>query len=142
MHIMVQGPARTKRHEDQIALGRFSRLADRFRHFARLAVTEANAALLVTNNHQGCETEAAAALDDLGNAVDVYELVNEFAVALFFPAAIVAATFLGHCPFPYSFPESIGWFDLEAQAAFAGSFCEGLDAAMIDEGAAVERPHP
>jgi hypothetical protein len=108
---MVQGAARAKRHEDHVALGRFGRLADGFRHFARLAVTEADTALLVSDNHQRCKTEAAAALDDLGNAVDVYELVDEFAVALFVSTAVVAATFLGHCPVPYSFPESIGWLN-------------------------------
>jgi hypothetical protein len=58
-------PSSEAEHEDHVALGRFGRLADRFRHFARLAVTEADAALLVTNNDEGCKTEAAAALDTL-----------------------------------------------------------------------------
>ena len=68
-----------------------------FRH------TEANAPLLVSNNHQGCETEATAALDDLGDAVDVDELVHELAVALLAliaAAAATAFTFTCHTEYP------------------------------------------
>ena len=64
------------------ALGVLGRLADRFRHFARLAVAEADAALLVADDHEGGEAEAPAALHDLGDAVDVDQLVDELAVAV------------------------------------------------------------
>ena len=80
----------------------FGRLADRFRHFARLAVAEADAALLVADDDECCKAEAPAALDDLGDAVDVDELVDEFAVALFTVTAALAAavpTFLCHILF-------------------------------------------
>ena len=96
----MQRAARAQRHEDQFALGGFGRLADRFRHFARLAVAEADAALLVADDDERCEAEATAALDDLGDAVDVDELVDEFAVALFAIAAAAAVpTFLCHILF-------------------------------------------
>jgi hypothetical protein len=64
-------------------------------------VTTANAALLVAANDECCKTKTPAALDDLGNAVDVDELVDEFAVALFAVTATVATTFptfLCHIP--------------------------------------------
>ena len=63
-------------------------------------MTETDAALLVADDDEGSKTEAAAALDDLGNAVDVNQLVNEFAVALFAIAAAIIAllSFLCHNP--------------------------------------------
>ena len=80
--VVMQRTALAQRHAGQVALGGFGGLADRLRHFARLAVTEAGAALLVADHDQRCETEALAALDDLGHAIDVDELVDELAVAL------------------------------------------------------------
>ena len=101
LDVVMQRAARAQRHEDQVALGRFGRLADRLRHFARLAVTEADAALLVADDDERGKAEATAALDDLGDAVDVDELVDEFAVALFAVTAAVATvpTFLCHILF-------------------------------------------
>jgi hypothetical protein len=87
LDVVMQGAARAQRHEDQVALGDLGRLADRFRHFTRLAVAEADAALLVANDHESGEAEAATTLHDLGNAIDVNELVDELAVALFALAA-------------------------------------------------------
>src|SRR5438105_4643091 len=85
--VVMKRAALAQRHAGQVALGGFGCLADRLGHFARLAVTEAGAALLVANHDQRCETEA---LDDLGDAIDVDELVDELAVALF-PAFTSAA---------------------------------------------------
>src|ERR1700676_3235221 len=89
--IMMQRAAFAQRHPGQIALGRLGRLADRLGHFARLAVAEADAPLLVADHDQRRKAEALAALDDLRHTIDVDELVDELAVA-FFPAAPVAAT--------------------------------------------------
>ena len=79
-------------------LGVVGRLADGFRHFARLAMAEADAALLIAHHHQRGETEAAAALHHLGDTIDVHQLVDEFVVALF---AVTAATALAR---PLSVP--------------------------------------
>jgi len=57
-------------------------------------VAEAGAALLVADHDQRCETEALAALDDLGHAVDVDELVDELAVALLALLAFASAAAL------------------------------------------------
>ena len=78
----MQRAALAQRHAHQIALGLLGRLADRLRHLARLAVAEADAALLVADHDQRREAEPAAALDHLGHAVDVHELVDELAVAI------------------------------------------------------------
>ena len=93
----MQRAAFAQRHADQAALGGFGRLADRFRHFARLAVAEADAALLVADDHQRGEAEPPAALHHLGDAVDVDQLVDEFAVALLAVAAAPAFAFAATC---------------------------------------------
>jgi hypothetical protein len=73
-------------------------------------MTEANAALLVTNNDESGETETAATLNNLSNAVDRDQLVDEFAIALFAGLAVfpLRPSFLCHCPLPFSFPGAIG----------------------------------
>ena len=89
--VVMQRAAFAQRHADQRALGGFRRLADRLRHFARLAVAEADAALLVADDDERGEAEATAALHHLGDAIDVDETVDEFAVALFALAVAAAA---------------------------------------------------
>src|SRR3954469_14830060 len=79
VHVVMQRAAFAERHADDVALGGFGRFADRFRHFARLAVAEPDPALLVADDHQRGEAEPAATLDHLGDAVDVHELVDELA---------------------------------------------------------------
>src|SRR5712691_2458645 len=88
VHIVVQRAAFAQRHPDETALGGFGRLADRLGHLARLAVTEADPAFLVADDHERSEAEAASALDHLGHTIDVDQLVGEFAVALFAVAAL------------------------------------------------------
>src|SRR5262249_29577894 len=96
--VVVQRAALAKGNARQIALGRLGRLADRFRHFARLAVAEARAALLVADHDQRRKAEALAALDDLCHAIDVDELVDELAVALLaLPAPFASAAFAFTC---------------------------------------------
>src|SRR5581483_5942867 len=90
--------ALAQRHPRQIALGRFGRLADRLGHFARLAVAETGPALLVADHDQRRKAEALAALDDLRHAIDVDQLVDELAVALFaIPVPIASAAFPFTC---------------------------------------------
>ncbi len=45
-------------------------------------MAEADAALLVADDDQRGEAEAPSALDHLGHAIDVHELVDKLAVAL------------------------------------------------------------
>ena len=87
-HVVMERPALAQRHADHGALGGVGGLADRLRDLAGLAVAEADAALLVADDDERRETEAPAALHDLGDAVDVHELVDEFAVALLAAIAI------------------------------------------------------
>ena len=100
-HVVMQRAAFAQRHADQAALGGVGRLADRLRHLARLAVAEADPALLVADDDQRGEAEAASALHHLGHTIDVDELVGEFAVALFPVAAIAWFTCHDLVPFPF-----------------------------------------
>jgi hypothetical protein len=90
---------------DQAALGRLGRLADRLRHLAGLAVAEADAALLVADDDERRKTEAAAALHDLGDAVDVDQAVHELAVTLF---ALVPALSGFSCHSTFSLARAAG----------------------------------
>jgi hypothetical protein len=90
-NLVMDGAAFLQRDLDHGALGGFGGLADGFRHFTRLAMTETNLAGAVADHDQGRESEAAATLHDLGDAVDVNQLFNQIAV-FFLPAATTAAT--------------------------------------------------
>ena len=92
-NVMVQRPCLAQRNPDHLALGLLGRLADGFGHFARLAVTEADAALLVADDDECRKAEALAALHHLGDAIDMHQLVDKLAVPLF--AVILAITALG-----------------------------------------------
>jgi hypothetical protein len=59
------------RHAVEVLLRALHALLDRERNLVRLAVADADDAALVTHHHEGGEREAAAALDDLGHAVDL-----------------------------------------------------------------------
>ncbi len=108
--VVVKSAARTQRHEDHVALGALGGLANRLRHFTGLAVTEADAALLVAYDDESGEAEPASALHDLGDAIDVNELVDDAVVAVFtVTVAVTTAPFpliLCHILVPCSFPEA------------------------------------
>ena len=135
-HVVMQRAAFAQRHADEAALGGFGRLADRLRHFARLAVAEADPALLVADDDQRGEAEAPAALHHLGHTIDVDELVGEFAVALFAIAAL--AWFTCHIVVPFSFGAVPVTCPLEVETALARGVGQRLDAAVIEIAAAVE----
>jgi hypothetical protein len=81
-NVVMQGATFAKRDARQRTLRGIGRLTDRFRHFACFAVPKADSALLIAHNNQRCKTEATATLHNLRNAIDVHQLVDEFAVAL------------------------------------------------------------
>src|SRR5262249_51817482 len=87
-HVVMQCTTFAQRHAGQIALRRVGGLADCFGDLTRLAVAEADAALLIAHDHQRRKAEAPSTLHHLGHAVDVHELVNEFALALLPLAAL------------------------------------------------------
>ena len=88
--VVMQRAGVAERHAQQIAARGLGGLADRFRHLACLAVAEADAALQVADDDERGKAEALAALHDLGDAIDVDELVRELALGLF-PVAIATA---------------------------------------------------
>src|SRR4051794_23126382 len=96
--VVMQRAAFAKGNARQIALRRLGRLADRLGNFARLAVAETDPTLLVADHNQRRKAEALAALDDLRHAIDVDELIDELAVALFaIPAPFASAAFAFTC---------------------------------------------
>src|SRR5437762_525948 len=67
------------RHREQVLLRVLDGLGDRERNLARLAVADADAVDLVADHDQRREREAPAALDDLGDAVDLDHALLELA---------------------------------------------------------------
>src|SRR4029078_4195829 len=102
--VVMQRAALAERHLDEIALGGFRRLADRLRHLARLAMTEADAALLVADDDERGEAAAPAALHHLGDAIDMHELVDELAVAL---AIVAVPAFAASAAFAFNHDRSV-----------------------------------
>src|ERR1700677_3960057 len=88
--VVMQRAALAQRHADDAAFGRFGRLANRLRHLARLAVAVPDPTLLIAHHDERSEAEAASALHDLRNPVDVHQAIDELAVAIL-PAMIATA---------------------------------------------------
>src|SRR5689334_8791486 len=70
------------RHREQVLLRVVHRLRDRQRHLARLAVADADAVDLVADYDERREREPPAALDDLGDTVDLDHALLELALSL------------------------------------------------------------
>ena len=102
------------RHGEQVLLRVVDGLRDRERHLARLAVADADAVDLVADHDERREREPPAALDDLGDAVDLDHALLELAGLL-----------------QRRLP-------LEAQSSFARAVGERLDASVVQVAAAVE----
>jgi len=61
------------RHLAHILLGSLNTLANRIGHFAGFADSDAHAALAIADYNQRAEPKVPAALDNLGNTVDIDE---------------------------------------------------------------------
>src|SRR5690606_24717116 len=91
LHRVPQGAAIELNVAHALA-GVFHRLLDRDRHFARLAVAEADLAGAVTHHRQRGEGELAATLDGLADAVDRDQLLDH-AVIDFLTVAVTPPRF-------------------------------------------------
>src|SRR5580700_2391968 len=120
---VMQRAAVLEGNADQRALGRLGGLPDRFGHFARLAVPKSDPATLIADDDECRKTEAPAALDDLGDAIDVHQPVDELAVAFF-----ALPLFTRHLSILRS----------KFEAACARGLRQRLDAPVIDIAAPVE----
>ena len=86
-------------HVDHLALCLRGGLLDCLRHLAGLAAAHAHLAVAVADDDQGREAHMASALDDLGDAVDRYQLFDE--VVLFLSVSAISSIFtLCHCLVP------------------------------------------
>ena len=103
-------------------------LSNGLRNLVGLAETQPDHALGIADDNDGRKAEATAALDDLGHAVDVDDLVDEPVIGLLLPRATTAVI-----------SRHGGSGDLlELEAALTGGVSEGLDAAVKEEAVAVE----
>ena len=76
---LVRDGALDQRDLEQVALRAVGALADRFGHFVRLAEAGADVTVLVADDDERREREPTAAFDDLRDAVDVDDAVDELA---------------------------------------------------------------
>src|SRR5882672_10866667 len=98
--VVMQGATLAQRHPDHAFPGLLGRLADRLRHFASLARTVTDPALLVADDDERGKAESPTALHHLGDAIDVDQLFGEFAflaVALLAVAVAAPPVTLGAC---------------------------------------------
>jgi hypothetical protein len=126
----------------------FCAFTDAVRHAARFTDAGANAPLTITDNDNRAEGEAAATLDDLRHALDIYHTFVEFfaffvalpIIALLivaFALLVIAATFAAAALAATGAVSSALWSIsshhslLKIQAAIARAFCQGSHAAMI-----------
>ena len=91
-NIVMQRAAFAQSNARQVTLGRLGRLADRLGNLTGLAVSVTDAALLVADDDECCETETTAALDDLRDAVDGNQLVDDFGLFAIFAAFATTTT--------------------------------------------------
>ncbi len=66
-----------KRYADKVLGGIFSALADRLRDLSGLAQAAADMAVAVAHDDQRGEPHVAAALDNLGDTLDGYDLIGQ-----------------------------------------------------------------
>ena len=114
-------------HGEEVLARLLGALLDGERHFLRLAVAEADPAVAVADHDERGEAEAAAALHDLGDAVDV----DDPRLAQVRVARVAGIALL---PLPVAFTHR----HLELQSCFASGVGDRGDAAVVEEAAAVE----
>jgi hypothetical protein len=90
--VMMQRATLAQWHTNHRLLGSSRRLGNGFRHFACLAMTEADPALAVADDDECRKAKALAALHRLGNAVDVNELFDQLFAAVIAAATTIVAT--------------------------------------------------
>src|SRR5690606_38917381 len=95
-------------------------LADRLRHLAGLADPGADDAVAVADDHHRAEAEAPAALDDLGDAVDLDDLLFQVELGRIDPCHAFSS------------------LSLQVEAALAGALGERADPPVVLISAPIE----
>src|SRR5690606_2197972 len=88
--VVMQRAAFLERNTDHLLLGCGRRLGDGLGHFARLAVSETDTPLAVTDHDERRKAEALATLHRLRDPVDVDQLLYQFLTAVIVAAATAA----------------------------------------------------
>src|SRR5690606_6193224 len=130
LHRVGDGPVLGDRHADHVLLRVVGALRDGVGHLVRLPEAVAHGAVPVAYDDDGVEREAPAALDDLRDAVDGDEPLDEVRLLARLCAAAAAAVLLGHA--------CIRFLALKLEAAFARALGERTDVAVVAVPAAVE----
>src|SRR5712664_127198 len=117
-HLVRDGVAR-ERHLEEVLLRLLAALADGLGDLVRFPQPGADVALAVADHHQRGEAEAPAALDHLGDAVDVDHPVVQLGQVV-------------------RIDRSCHSFSLKLEAALAGALGDRSDAAVVVEAVAVE----
>src|SRR3569623_792838 len=89
--VVMQRTAFLERNANHRLLGSGGSRGDGFRHFARLAMPEADPALAVADDDERGEPEALAALHRLRNAIDVDQLLDQLFAAVVVAGAATTA---------------------------------------------------
>jgi hypothetical protein len=92
---LVRNRVSREGNRDQAASSALDGLANRFGHFIRLSGREADPPLTVADSHERVEREAPASLDDLCDAVDRDDVLDELtplAITALAAAAAVSAS--------------------------------------------------
>src|SRR5690606_25157176 len=88
-----------QRDGSHVAAGTVRRLADRVRDATRLADADSNPAIVVADDHDCAEGEAAATLHNFGDAGNVNYALIEFFAVIFTPRPRLSSS---HCPLQFS----------------------------------------
>src|SRR5258708_38568325 len=116
---LVRDGAALELHGDHALFGGLGGLLDGVGDLVGLAVADADAALAVTDDGEGGEAEAAAALHDLGAAVDEDDLLEHAGLTRIIAGAGKRPVIVSHGR------------GLELQATLAGGFGKGFDATVV-----------
>src|SRR3989304_4036524 len=126
-HFVGDGAVIHYGHHDERLLGLLYRLSYGLGHFVRLAQAYPHVALAVAHDDYGVETEPLSAFDDLGDPVEVYELVLKL-------QGVYVYLLQKKPPCWFRFggnPKLALCSDLKVEPRLASAFSEGLYPAVI-----------
>jgi hypothetical protein len=117
-------------HANQALAGVLDRFLDRQRHLARLSVADPDHRALIADSDQGGEREAPAALDDLGDAIDLDHALLQVEALWAYCLDLVIHAWIN---------QGSG---LELEPTLARALGESPDAAVVPVAAAIEDAGP
>ena len=136
--VMMQRSPLAERHPDHAMLRRLGCLSNRLGDFTCLTVAEADATLLVPDHNERGESEAPAALNNLGDTVDVDQLIDELAIAVVTVPASASVSLSCHIACSSNRLAQPSKTALKTQSALSSAIGKCLYTAVVKIGTAVE----